>query len=71
MAIAKTIEITAESPEGYEDAVQRGIAEAARTIHNIESAWVKDHEIRVKDGKAESHRVRIRVTFLVESTVRA
>jgi flavin-binding protein dodecin len=71
MAIAKVIEITSESTKDYDDAVRSGIEEAARTVDNIQSAWVKDHEVRVRDDRPQSHRVSLKVTFLVENGSRA
>lgn len=65
MAIAKTIEITASSTSGIEDAVRSGIAKASETIKGIEGAWVKDTEVAVSNGKVTEWRVRLRVTFIV------
>jgi flavin-binding protein dodecin len=66
MAIAKTIEITASSASGIEDAVRGGIAKASETVKGIEGAWVKDTEVAVRDGKVMEWRVRLRVTFIVD-----
>ena len=40
MSVAKIIEISAESPEGFEAAIKAGIQKAAETVQNIKSAWV-------------------------------
>jgi dodecin len=66
MAIAKVIEITAESPKGFEDAIQQGIAAAAKTIHNIRNAWVKEQQVVVQDNKVTMYRVDLKVTFIVD-----
>ncbi|HET8750389.1 MAG TPA: dodecin family protein [Sphingomicrobium sp.] len=66
MSIAKTIEITASSASGIEDAVRRGIAKAAETVNGIETAWVKDANVVVRDGKATEWRVRLKLTFMVD-----
>lgn len=72
MPIAKVIEITSESPNGYDDAVSRGVQEASKTIDRIQSAWVKDHEVLIgPEGRPESHRVDLKVTFLVSDEKRA
>lgn len=71
MSIAKVIEITAESPEGYDDAVLRGIREASKTVQNIQSAWVKDHQVKVgEQGEPLFHRVDLKVTFVVDEEKR-
>jgi flavin-binding protein dodecin len=66
MSIAKTIEITASSTSGIEDAVRSGIAKAAETVNGIETAWVKDANVVVRDGKATEWRVRLKLTFMVD-----
>lgn len=71
MAIAKVIEITSESDKSYEDAVMRGIEEASKTVDNIRSAWVKDHEVLVGADKMRAHRVHLKVTFVVNEQARA
>lgn len=68
MSTAKIIEITSESPESYEDAIERGIEEASRTIANIQSAWVQDHWVLLRDGQERKHRVSLKVTFVIDSS---
>ena len=70
MPIAKVIEISSES-DTYEEAIRLGVEEASRTVKNIQSAWVKDHEILVKDGELRGHRVSLKITFLVDGSKRA
>ncbi len=65
-AIAKVIEITAESPISFEDAIGRGIMKAGETVHGIKSAWVKEQQVKVEDGKVTGFRVDLKVTFVVD-----
>lgn len=65
MSIAKVTEITASSNVSFEDAVQMGINRAAKTIENLQSAWIKDHEVAIKDGKITEYRVRLKLTFIL------
>lgn len=65
MSVAKVIEISAESKKGFDDALEDGIKEAGKTVKNIQSVWVKDQEVQVKDNKISSYRVHLKVTFLV------
>lgn len=46
MSVAKVTEITASSNKSFEDAIQSGISRAAKTLDNIQSAWIKDHEVK-------------------------
>lgn len=65
MSVAKVIEITADSEKGFDDAVRRGVAKAADTLEHIRGAWVANQEVLVEDGKVQTYRVHLRVTFLL------
>jgi flavin-binding protein dodecin len=60
------IEITAESSESFEDAIQHGIEKAAETVHDIHSAWVDSQQVKVEDGKVIAYRVALKVTFVLD-----
>ena len=66
MSVAKVIEITAQSSDGFEAAIAEGIAKASESVKNIRHAWVKDHEVQVADNKITAWRVSLKITFLVE-----
>jgi len=66
MSVAKTSEITASSSKSFEDAIRAGISKMAKTVHNIESAWVKEQKVVVKKGEVDAYRVTMKVTFLVK-----
>ena len=66
MAVAKIIEITAQSSESFEDAIRQGIAKASETMHNIEGAWVKEQKVVVEDGNIAGYRVDLKVTFVLD-----
>lgn len=67
MTVAKVIEISASSDEGFEDAIRAGLAKASSTVHGIQGAWVNEQSVRVGDGGAIAEfRVNLRVTFLLD-----
>lgn len=66
MAVAKVIEISAESNKSFEDAISQGIAKAAESLRNIKGAWVKEQQVVVDNGKIAGYRVNLQVTFLLE-----
>jgi len=66
MSVAKIIEITAQSSKSFEDAIAEGVKKAGETVHNIKSAWVKDHEVLVSDGKVTGYKVNLKVTFVLD-----
>lgn len=66
MSVAKIIEISAESPTSFEDAIAQGIAKASKTVHGIKSAWVKEQHVVAKDGKVVLYRVDLKLTFVLD-----
>ncbi|MGE0653485.1 MAG: dodecin family protein [Alphaproteobacteria bacterium] len=67
MTVAKVTEITSTSNKSFDDAVQKGIRRASKTLHGITSAWVADQEVTVDKGKVTGYRVRMRITFVLEN----
>lgn len=65
MAIARVTEVISSSNKSFEDAVQSGVARAAKTLKNITSAWVADQEVRVDNGNITEYRVRLKVSFML------
>lgn len=66
MAVAKIIEITAQSDDSFEDAIRRGVAKASETVHNIEGAWVKEQKVVLENGNITGFRVDLKVTFVLD-----
>lgn len=66
MSIAKTIEVTASSKKGFDDAVKQGVAKASETLENITGAWVKDQSVKVNKGKIAEYTVRMKLTFVLK-----
>jgi flavin-binding protein dodecin len=66
MSVAKVTEITASSTKSFEDAVQQGINRAAKTLDQVQSAWIQDHEVVVQNGTISEYRVRMKVTFILK-----
>jgi flavin-binding protein dodecin len=65
MAIVKVIEVIASSEKGIEDAIQQCVTEVSKTIRNIDSVYVKDTKVHVKDGKITSFGVICKVSFRI------
>jgi flavin-binding protein dodecin len=66
MSVARVTEITASSHKSFEDAVRNGVERASKTLKNVSSAWVKDQDVAVTDGKVTSYRVKLKITFVLE-----
>jgi len=66
MSVAKNIEITATSTEGFDDAVRNGIAKASESIKNIKGAWIKEQKVRIGNGQVVEYNVMMIVTFVLD-----
>ena len=66
MTVAKVSEITSTSTKGFNDAIERGIKRASKTLKNITGAWIADQEVEIEKGKVKAYRVRMRITFVIE-----
>ena len=67
MSVAKITEITATSKKRPSDAIEPGITRASKTIRGISGAWVADQEVVVKNGKVTEYKVRLKLTFVLDS----
>ena len=66
MSVAKIIEITADSPESFEDAVKQGITKAGETVRNMKAAWVKEQQVVIDGNNVTSFRVDLKITFVLD-----
>jgi flavin-binding protein dodecin len=66
MSIARITEISSTSPTGFEDAIQKGIARASKTLRNVRSAWIKEQQVRLEKGKIVEFQVNMMVTFVLD-----
>jgi flavin-binding protein dodecin len=66
MSVAKVSEISATSPKSFEDAIQSGLGRAAKTLRNIQSAWIKEQQVRCDNGRITEYQVNMIVTFVLE-----
>jgi flavin-binding protein dodecin len=65
MSVARVTEIISSSKTNFEDAVEKGINRAVKTLKNVEGAWVKSQKVIVKNGKISEYRVNLKVTFIL------
>ena len=65
MSVARVTEITASSKKSFQDAIEKGISRAAKTLKNVEGAWIQDQKIVVTDGQISAYRVNMKMTFIL------
>jgi flavin-binding protein dodecin len=66
MSVAKVSEISATSRKGFEDAIEKGLKRASKTLRNIRSAWVKEQRVWWDKGKITEYQVNLMVTFVLD-----
>lgn len=66
MSVARITEITATSPNSFDDAIQLGIARANQTLQNVKNFWVEDQKVVFGNGKITAYRVVMMVTVVRE-----
>ena len=66
MAVARVTELSAVSPDSFEDAINVGVNRATSTLRNVESAWVKDMNVMIENGHISGYKVNIAVTFVLD-----
>ncbi len=66
MPIVKVIEVIASSEIGIEDAIQNALKEASKSIRNIDSIYVKDIKVHVKDNKITTYGLICKISFRVD-----
>ena len=66
MSVAKITEISASSNTSFEDAVQKGIDRADKTLDKVKGAWINEMKVDVSDGKVTDYRVNMKVTFILK-----
>lgn len=67
MPVVKVIELIASSEKSFDDAVKLAVKEASKTLRNVDSVWVKDMKVHVKDGKIKTYGVICKVSFRLDS----
>lgn len=66
MAVLKVIEVLSSSEKSWEDATQKAVEQAAKSLKNIRSVYVQDQSASVKDGKVTEYRVNLKLSFEIE-----
>jgi flavin-binding protein dodecin len=67
MPVNKVIELMSESSKSWEDAAQKAIEKASKSVKDIKSVWVQDFSATVDDkGRLATYRVTCKVTFEVK-----
>ena len=67
MSVAKVTELSATSDKSFDDAIQKGIDRATKTLRNVKSAWVKEMRVSIDNNKVSEYQVNMQVTFVLDN----
>lgn len=66
MSVVKILELIGSSPDGWNEAVQNAVTEAAKTVKNIKGVHVKRCTAKVEDNKIVEYNADVKIAFIVE-----
>jgi len=66
MSIYKIVEIVGTSEKSWDDAAASAIARASKSLRELRVAEVDKLDLTIKNGKVESYRARLKVSFKFE-----
>ena len=66
MSVVKILELIGSSPDGWNEAVQNAVTEAAKTVKNIKGVHVKRCTAKVEANKIVEYNANVKIAFIVE-----
>ena len=65
-SVYKVIELIGTSTESWERAAAAAVKRAAKTLRDLRVAEISQLDMQLKDGKVESYRAKLKVSFKYE-----
>ena len=65
-SVYKIIELVGSSSVSWEKAAENAIKKASETLRDLRIAEVSAMDLNIKDGKIESYRTKLKVSFKFE-----
>lgn len=66
MSMLKVIEVLAESDQSFDAAAQVAVNDAAKSVRNIKSVYIKEMTAAVENDKVVKYRINAKITFMVD-----
>lgn len=66
MSVAKVIEIVSSSEKSFDDAVQQGLTEAAKSLRGISGFEIRNWTADVENNQVVRYKVTLHLAFKVE-----
>ncbi len=67
-SVYKVVELVGSSTESWEQAAAAAVKRASETVKDLRVAEVVQMDMHLKDGKVESYRTRVKVSFKVKNS---
>jgi hypothetical protein len=65
-AVARVTTLTAASETSFQDAVDKAVARANKTLRNVTGAEIKEQKAKIENGKIQEYRAVVDITFLLD-----
>jgi flavin-binding protein dodecin len=65
-SVYKVIELVGTSTESWEKAAAAAVKRAAQTLRDLRVAEIAELDLQLKDGKVQSYRAKVKVSFKYE-----
>ncbi len=65
-SVYKMIELVGTSTDSWEKAAAAAVARAGQTLRDLRIAEVAKLDMQIKDGKVDTYRARVKVSFKFE-----
>lgn len=66
-SVYKVVELIGTSTESWEMAAKAAVERAAETLRDLRIAEVVEQDVQLKDGKVESYRTKLKLSFKYEA----
>ena len=66
MSVLKVIEVLSSSDKSWEDAADKAIKKASKSVKNIKSAYVQEQYAVVEGDRVSEYRINLKLTFEVK-----
>lgn len=66
MAVVKVVELVADSPDGWKDAIEKAVSKASESIHNISGVEIKNLTASVENGRVTGYKADLHLAFRVD-----
>ncbi len=65
-SVYKVIELVGTSTESWEKAANAAVKRASQTLRDLRVAEISQLDMQLKDGKVQSYRAKVKVSFKYE-----